>query len=98
MFFYAGGAKVNTDWLLDAQPVTYFLSFPHVSERLQTFFPWISDVSLKTQLTSTWLAYGLSWSGALFDLIAGPLLLMRRTRYLGLALMAVFHGNQLHNF
>ena len=52
----------------------------------------MSDVSLKTQLTSTWLAYGLSWSGALFDLIAGPLLLMRRTRYLGLALMAVFHG------
>ena len=92
MYFYAGCAKVNTDWLLDAQPVTYFLSFPHVSERLQTFFPWISDVSLKTQLTSTWLAYGLSWSGALFDLIAGPLLLMRRTRYLGLALMAVFHG------
>jgi len=92
MYAYAGWAKLNADWLLDAQPVTYFLSFPHVMERLQGWLPFMPADRLQAWLASPVLAYGIAWGGALFDILAGPLLLFRRTRYLGLGLMGLFHG------
>jgi hypothetical protein len=82
-YFYAGLAKVNADWLLDAEPVRYFLSRPHVT----TPFDLVNRV-----LRSTEFAYFISYAGALFDLAVGFLLIIRKTRVLGLVLMCLFHG------
>ena len=91
-YFYAGVAKLNADWLLDAQPVRYYLSQAR----------WINDygahlspsvlASLKHLLQSSQMAYLISWAGALFDLSVGFLFLFRRTRILAMALMLIFHG------
>ncbi|MDX1951441.1 MAG: HTTM domain-containing protein [Verrucomicrobiota bacterium] len=85
-YFYAGVAKINRDWLLDAQPVRYFLSQPHVTAPFQNF------PSIVAFLHGEKLAYFLSWTGAAFDLAVGFLLLAPRTRLLGMLCMLIFHG------
>ncbi len=82
-YFYAGVAKLNADWLLDAEPVRYYLSQPHVTTPF---------ASVNAMLKSAGFAYFISYSGALFDLSVGFLLLFRRTRIAGLVLMCVFHA------
>lgn len=91
-YFYAGWAKVNADWLLDAVPVRWFLTRPHVAQRLDFLLGPAGQARARELLQSESLAYLLSWAGAAFDLGVGFLLLARRTRALGLALMLVFHG------
>ena len=91
-YFYAGVAKLNADWLLDAQPVRYYLQQAR----------WVDDYSrllgpgmvgfLKRFLQSSELAYLISYVGAFFDLSVGFLLLFRRTRIFGMVLMLIFHG------
>ncbi len=82
-YFYAGVAKVNPDWLLDAQPMKYFLAQDHVT------LPFASATAF---IKSDAFAYVLSYSGALFDLSIGFLLLWRRTRVMGLIALGIFHG------
>lgn len=91
-YFYAGWAKVNADWLLDAVPVRWFLTRPHVAQRLDPFLSATGQQRAREILQGDALAYFLSWAGAAFDLGVGFLLLWRRTRVLGLVLMLVFHG------
>jgi vitamin K-dependent gamma-carboxylase len=81
-YFYAGVAKLNADWLLDAEPVRYFLQQPHV----RTPFASVNEF-----LRTPGFAYFIAYSGAIFDLAVGFLLLFRRTRLPGILLMCVFH-------
>jgi vitamin K-dependent gamma-carboxylase len=90
-YFYAGVAKLNADWLLDAQPVRYYLSQPHVIAPYEWFLSHAQLEAMKAFLASPGLAYFISWSGAIFDLAVGFLLLVRRTRILGFVLMLIFH-------
>src|SRR5262249_25424593 len=91
-YFYAGIAKLNADWLLDAQPVRYFLSQARWVGDYGKFFNAGQLAFLKHILQSSKLAYFLSYAGALFDLSVGFLLLFRRTRILGFVLILIFHG------
>lgn len=82
-YFYAGLAKVNADWLLDFQPVGYFLSQPHIGE-----LPGVISSALSTKAA----AGIISWAGALFDLLIGFVLLVPKWRKIGMILMVGFHS------
>ena len=90
-YFYAGVAKVSRDWLIDGEPVRYFLSrarvfeewAPHLSE---SQMHWIGRI-LHSEVTT----YFISWVGAGFDLAVGFLLLFRRTRILAMVMVVIFH-------
>lgn len=80
VYFYAGLAKLNSDWLLHAQP-------------LRIWLPTHSDFPLFGPLfQKEWMFYFMSWGGALYDLLIPFLLLNRRTRLLAFALVLFFHG------
>jgi vitamin K-dependent gamma-carboxylase len=91
-YFYAGFAKLNHDWLFEGVPVRIFLEKPWVAARLKSLLPdaWASEVDRAVH--SPVLIHFLGWTGAVFDLAIGALLLVRRTRTLGFGLLLVFHG------
>ncbi len=78
-YVFGGLAKLNADWMLRAQPMRLWLA-----ER--TDFPLIGRF-----FDEPWMAYAMSWGGALLDLAVVPLLLCRPTRRLGLVLAVAFH-------
>ena len=79
VYFFAGVAKLNADWLGRAQP-------------LRIWLPTRMDLPLiGSYLDQTWVAYAASWSGAVFDLSIPFLLLFRRTRLPAFAVLVVFH-------
>ncbi len=80
VYFYAGLAKAEPDWLLHAQPLGIWLAAR-------------SEVPLIGPLVAIpEAAYFMSWAGFLNDLLAVPLLLNRRTRRFGFAMILVFHA------
>ncbi len=79
VYFYAGVAKLNSDWLFKAMPLKIWL--PSKFD-----IPLIGDL-----LTKEWVHYALSWGGTIYDLMIPFLLLWSRTRYLGFALVVFFH-------
>ena len=80
VYFYAGLAKLNSDWLVHAQPLSIWL-------------PASYDLPLLGNLLEQrWVHYAFSWGGMLYDLSIPFLLLWRRTRWLAFALVVVFHG------
>src|SRR5581483_8802684 len=91
-YFYAGVAKLNADWLLDAQPVRYYLSQARWMDDYGSHLSPGLLALLKRILQSPELAYFLSWAGAFFDLSVGFLMLFRRTRIFGMVLLLIFHG------
>ena len=80
VYFYAGLAKINSDWLLHAMPLKIWLSahyeLPVLGKLLQ----------------QAWAPYVFSWGGMLYDLSIPFLLLYRPTRPLALVLVVGFHG------
>lgn len=91
-YFYAGVCKLNKDWLLDAVPVRWFLADPKITEPYRPYLTpglleWVEGV-----LQSSQFAYFISYTGALFDLCIGLLLLIRRTRIFAMILMVIFHA------
>ena len=79
VYFYAGLAKINSDWLLHAMP-------------LKIWLPAKFDIPLIGELVHhQWLAYGFSWAGMLYDLSIPFLLLYKRTRIFAFVLVLVFH-------
>lgn len=79
VYFYAGLAKAESDWLVHAQPLGIWLAAR-------------SEVPLIGSLVAIpEAAYVMSWAGFLNDLFAVPLLLNRRTRPYGFAMIVVFH-------
>lgn len=79
VYFYAGLAKLNSDWLLRAQPLKIWLS-------TKTDLPIIGQY-----MNDTWFHYVMSWSGALYDLLIPFLLLMKKTRPFAFVLVVIFH-------
>jgi hypothetical protein len=91
-YFYAGIAKLNPDWLLDAQPVRRYLAQARIFDDHGLGLSPQHLEQLKQIFNSSQLAYFISYAGVVFDLSIGCLLLARRTRLLGLLLMLIFHG------
>ncbi|MFA0961953.1 HTTM domain-containing protein [Roseivirga sp. BDSF3-8] len=80
VYFYAGLAKINEDWLLHAMPLRIWLP-------AQDNMPVIGPL-----LRQTWAAYVFSWAGMLYDVFIPFLLLIRRTRWLAYAAVVAFHS------
>ena len=80
VYFYAGLAKINSDWLLRAMP-------------LKLWLPSKYDLPLIGQnlMQQDWFHYAMSWSGMVYDLAIPFLLLYRRTRTIAFALVVIFH-------
>lgn len=79
VYFYAGLAKLNSDWLLSAMP-------------LKIWLPSKYDIPLLGGLLQKeWAHYAFSWSGALYDLLIPFLLFYKPTRVPAFAAVVVFH-------
>lgn len=76
VYFFAGFAKLNSDWLFHAMPLSIWLP-------ANSGFPMVGAL-----FDQTWFAYAMSWAGAAFDLTIPYFLAKRKTR--GFALLAVF--------
>ena len=77
-YFYGGLAKLNVDWLR-GQPMRMWLA-----DRADT--PVIG-----TLFNESWTVYAFSYGGLMFDLLIVPMLLWRKTRWLGIAWLLAFH-------
>lgn len=79
VYFYAGLAKINSEWLLNAMP-------------LKIWLPSRYDLPLLGDLFQLeWMHYVMSWSGMLYDISIPFLLFYKRTRVLAFILVVVFH-------
>jgi hypothetical protein len=79
VYFYAGLAKVNPDWLFSALPLAIWL-------------PAKADLPiLGPLLAERWVAYAFSWFGCVYDLSIVFLLLWARVRVWAYAAVVVFH-------
>lgn len=79
VYFYAGLAKLNSDWLVKAMP-------------LKIWLPSKFDTPLIGQLLSQeWVQYAFSYMGAGYDLAIPFLLLYKRTRVFAFTLVVIFH-------
>lgn len=79
VYVYAGLAKLNSDWLVHAQPLKTWLA-------TKTYIPIIGQL-----LTKEWVAYAFSYFGAVYDLTIPFFLLNKRTRPLAFFTVIVFH-------
>lgn len=79
VYVYAGLAKLNSDWLMEAMPLKIWL--PSKFD-----IPLIGDV-----LGQEWAHYAFSWAGAGYDLCIPFLLLYKRTRLFAFVIVVVFH-------
>ena len=80
LYFFAGIAKIQSDWLLEALPLSIWL-------KARTDLPILGPL---LDLEAT--AYLMSWGGMLFDLFAGFLLLIPNTRTITWIIATIFHG------
>ena len=80
VYLYAGLAKINSDWLLQAMPLKIWLpskyDIPIIGENL---------------MQKEWVHYLMSWGGMLYDLTIPFLLIIKRTRLFGFVLVVIFH-------
>lgn len=79
VYFFAGVAKINHDWLLEALPLKIWLQAKY-------HFPLIGNF-----LTQEFTAYFFSWAGCLFDLSIFFFLLAKRTRPYAYPVLVFFH-------
>ena len=79
VYVFAGIAKLNPDWLLHAQPLRIWL-YQHGDSPV-----------FGALLQELWVAYAMSWTGALFDLTIVGWLLWNRTRLWAYIALVVFH-------
>lgn len=80
VYFYAGLAKLNSDWLFEAMPLQIWLPAKYS-------LPLLGDL-----FQQTWTHYAFSWAGALYDLSIPFLLLYRKTRPIAFFFVVVFHA------
>ena len=78
VYFYGGVAKLNADWL-QGQPMGMWLA-----ER--TEFPFVGHL-----FTEKWMVYFFSYGGLFLDLLAFPLLMIRKTRLPMFLALVLFH-------
>ncbi len=79
VYFYAGLAKINSDWLLHAQPLKMWL-------RVKTDFPILGNI-----FHYEWLHYAFSWFGMLYDVLIIFFLINKKTRNIAYVFVVVFH-------
>ncbi|MDT7829774.1 HTTM domain-containing protein [Pricia sp. S334] len=79
VYFYAGLAKLNSEWLFDAMPLRIWLPSKFHIPLVGHFF----DLE--------WVHYAFSWAGAGYDLAIPFLLLYRKTRPFAFITVVVFH-------
>jgi len=79
VYFYAGLAKLNSDWLLKAMPLKIWLPSKYD-------IPFIGDL-----LQQEWIHFAFSWGGAAYDLAIPFLLWYRKTRWFAFILVVIFH-------
>ncbi len=79
VYFYAGLAKLNSDWLLQAMPLKIWLPSKFDVPLFGDFFRF------------EWVQYAFSWVGALYDLSIPFFLLYRKTRPFAFVAVVVFH-------
>lgn len=80
VYIYAGLAKINSDWLLHAQPLKIWL-------RAKYTIPIIGESLLQKNFSY----YLFSWGGMIYDCIIPFLLLYKRTRYFAFFMVIAFH-------
>lgn len=79
VYFFAGIAKINPAWLLEAQPLkTWLPAFSH--------FYIIGDL-----MEEDWVAYFFSWFSCIYDLLIGFFLFNRRTVNVAYIVVVIFH-------
>lgn len=79
IYFCAGIAKINSDWLLEAQP-------------LKTWLPGKYDLPLIGKyLSKNWIHYFMSWGGMIYDILIGFLLFSKKFRNFAFILVIIFH-------
>lgn len=79
VYFFAGLAKLNPDWLFEAMP-------------LKIWLPAQADIWLiGPMLAKDWVAYAFSWGGAIYDLSIPFFLFYKPTRKYAYLLVIVFH-------
>lgn len=79
VYFYAGLAKMNSDWLLKATPLNIWLPS-------RDYIPLLGNL-----FQTKCMPYVMSWSGMLYDLTIPFLLFYRRTRVFAFIVVVVFH-------
>ncbi len=79
VYVFAGIAKLNYDWLINALPLKIWLP-------ANAHLPFIGEL-----LKYEWLAYAFSWCGALYDLFIVFFLFNARTRSIAYIFVIVFH-------
>lgn len=79
VYFYAGAAKLNSDWMLEAMPLKIWLP-------AHSHLPIIGGL-MDLEIT----AYLFSWAGAIYDLTIVFFLLYNRTRPFAYAAVVIFH-------
>lgn len=79
VYFFAGVAKLNPDWLFEAQPLKIWLpAFSHL--------PIIGGIMEKE-----WLPYLFCWVGCIYDLLIGFFLFNKRTVNIAYVFVVIFH-------
>ena len=79
VYFYAGLAKLNSDWLVKAQPLKTWLA-------TKVNLPIIGQF-----MEQDWLAYTFSYAGAAYDLLIPFFLLYKPSRKIAFLAVIVFH-------
>lgn len=79
VYFYAGLAKLNYDWLFNAMPLKIWLP-------AKSHLPLIGEW-LNYNLT----AYLFSWGGAFYDLLIPFILINKKLRWYGFMAVVIFH-------
>ncbi len=79
LYFYAGWAKFEADWLLHAQPLNIWLP-PHEGLAL-----------IGGLLDEVWVHYAFAWFAFVFDVTIIGFMLWRRARPLAFAVIVLFH-------
>lgn len=80
IYVYAGIAKINSDWLLQALPLKIWLP-------AQSSLPLIGPL-----FSFEYTPYLFSWAGMLFDLFIIIFLIMKKTRLFAFASVIIFHS------
>ncbi|MBC7391462.1 MAG: HTTM domain-containing protein [Opitutaceae bacterium] len=80
VYFFAGIAKINFSWLVEAMPLKLWLP-------AQSDFPFIGYI-----FTKVLVVYVFAWVGMAYDLFIPFLLLYRRTRLPAYIFLLIFHG------
>lgn len=83
VYFYGGIAKINSDWLT---------GIPMLGKGKEILDFWAPLLHLP-EIDHLHVALFICWFGLFYDLSIGFLLLIRRTRWFGIALTALFHAS-----